>query len=63
MSAKSGILRGVFKIAIEAGARYDNPALAATWVKEHTKKQSSCLNPISLKNSSRRLEIHFAKFC
>ena len=34
-----GILRRIFKIAIEAGARYDNPALAATWVKEHTKKQ------------------------
>ena len=33
------ILRRVFKIAIEAGARYDNPALAAKWVKEHTKKQ------------------------
>jgi site-specific recombinase XerD len=34
-----GILRRVFKIAIDAGARYDNPALAAKWVKEHTKKQ------------------------
>jgi integrase len=34
-----GILRRVFKIAIEAGGRYENPALAATWVKEHTKKQ------------------------
>lgn len=34
-----GILRRIFKIAIEAGARYDNPALAAIWVKEHTKKQ------------------------
>ena len=33
------ILRRVLKIAIEAGARYDNPALAAKWVKEHTKKQ------------------------
>jgi integrase len=33
------ILRRVFKIAIEAGARYDNPALGAKWVKEHTKKQ------------------------
>ena len=34
-----GILRRIFKIAIEAGARYDNPALAAIWVKEHTSKQ------------------------
>ncbi|MGA9450528.1 MAG: site-specific integrase [Verrucomicrobiia bacterium] len=34
-----GILRRIFKIAIEAGARYDNPALAAIWVKEHTNKQ------------------------
>lgn len=34
-----GILRRIFKIAIDAGARYDNPALAAKWVKEHTKKQ------------------------
>jgi integrase len=34
-----GIPRRVFKITIEAGARYDNPALAAKWVKEHTKKQ------------------------
>jgi len=34
-----GILRHVFQIAIEAGARYDNPALAAKRVKEHTKKQ------------------------
>ena len=34
-----GILRRVFKIAMEAGARYDNPALAAKWIKEHTKKQ------------------------
>jgi len=33
------ILRRVLKIAIEAGARYDNPALAAKWVKEHAKKQ------------------------
>jgi integrase len=33
------ILRHVFQIAIEAGARYDNPALAAKRVKEHTKKQ------------------------
>lgn len=34
-----GILRRIFKIAIDAGARYDNPALAAKWVKEHTTKQ------------------------
>ncbi len=34
-----GILRRIFKIAIEAGARYDNPASAAIWIKEHTKKQ------------------------
>jgi integrase len=34
-----GILRRIFKLTIEAGARYDNPALAAKWVKEHTKKQ------------------------
>jgi integrase len=34
-----GILRRIFKIAIEAGARYDNPALAAIWIKEHTSKQ------------------------
>jgi integrase len=34
-----GILRRIFKIAIEVGARYDNPALAATRVKEHTEKQ------------------------
>jgi integrase len=34
-----GILRHVFQIAIEAGARYDNPALAAKRVKQHTKKQ------------------------
>jgi integrase len=33
------ILRQVFQIAMEAGARYDNPALAAKRVKEHTKKQ------------------------
>jgi hypothetical protein len=33
-----GILRRIFKIAVEAGARYDNPALAAKWVKEHTKE-------------------------
>ena len=33
------ILRHVFQIAIEAGARYDNPALAAKRVKERTKKQ------------------------
>jgi len=33
------ILRHVFQIAIEAGARYDNPALAAKRVKEHTEKQ------------------------
>ncbi len=33
------ILRQVFQIAIEAGARYDNPALAAKRVKERTKKQ------------------------
>jgi site-specific recombinase XerD len=33
------ILRHVFLIAIEAVARYDNPALAAKRVKEHTKKQ------------------------
>jgi len=32
-------LRHVFQIAIEAGARYDNPALAAKRVKERTKKQ------------------------
>lgn len=31
--------RRVFQIAIDAGVRYDNPALAAIWVKEHTKKQ------------------------
>lgn len=40
-----GILRRVFKIAIEAGARYDNPALAAKWVKEHTKKQIKLPEP------------------
>ena len=34
-----GILRNIFKIAVEAGARYDNPALAAKRVKERTKKQ------------------------
>jgi integrase len=34
-----GLLRNVFQIAIEAGARYDNPALAAKRVKPHTKKQ------------------------
>jgi integrase len=34
-----GILRRIFKIAIEAGARYDNPALAAKRVEEHTEKQ------------------------
>ncbi len=34
-----GILRHVFQIAIEAGARYDNPALAAKRTKQHTKKQ------------------------
>ena len=34
-----GILRHVFQIAIEAGARYDNPAVAAKRIKEHTKKQ------------------------
>jgi integrase len=35
----ASILRHVFQIAIEAGARYDNPALAAKRVKERTKKQ------------------------
>ncbi|MDE3067476.1 MAG: site-specific integrase [Verrucomicrobiota bacterium] len=40
-----GILRRVFKIAIEAGARYDNPALAALWVKEHTNKQIKLPEP------------------
>ena len=34
-----GILRQIFKIAVDVGARYDNPALAAGRVKEHTKKQ------------------------
>jgi integrase len=34
-----GLLRNIFKIAIEAGARYDNPATAAKRVKPHTKKQ------------------------
>jgi integrase len=34
-----GLLRNVFQIAIEAGARYDNPAQAAKRVKPHTKKQ------------------------
>lgn len=34
-----GILRHVFQVAIEAGARYDNPALAAKRTKPHTKKQ------------------------
>jgi len=33
------ILRHVFQITIEAGARYDNPALAAKRVKERTEKQ------------------------
>jgi len=33
------ILRHVFQIAIENGARYDNPALAAKRAKERTKKQ------------------------
>ena len=33
------ILRRVFQIAIEAGARYDNPALAALRVKQRTLKQ------------------------
>jgi integrase len=32
------ILRKVFEIAIEAGARYDNPGMAAKRVKEHTEK-------------------------
>jgi integrase len=34
-----GLLRQVFEIAIEAGARYDNPALAAKRVKERAQKQ------------------------
>ena len=33
-----GILRGVFKIAIESGARYDNPGLAVKRVRERTEK-------------------------
>lgn len=33
------ILRNVFQIAIENGARYDNPALAAKRIKERTKKR------------------------
>jgi site-specific recombinase XerD len=33
------IVRHVFQIAIEAGARYDNPALAAKRVREHTAKK------------------------
>ena len=33
------ILRHVFQIAIENGARYDNPAIAAKRVKERTKKR------------------------
>ena len=32
------ILRKVFEIAVESGARYDNPGMAAKRVKEHTKK-------------------------
>ena len=32
------LLRKVFEIAVEAGARYDNPALGARRVKEHTSK-------------------------
>ena len=34
-----GILRRIFQIAIDSGARYDNPALAAIWIKEHTNKK------------------------
>jgi hypothetical protein len=34
-----GLLRNVFQIAIDAGARYDNPALAAKRVKPHTKSR------------------------
>ena len=41
------ILRHVFKIAIEAGARYDNPALAAKRVMELTKKQIMLPEPLS----------------
>jgi integrase len=33
------ILRNVFRIAIEYGARYDNPAVAANRVRERTEKQ------------------------
>jgi integrase len=40
-----GILRRIFKIAIEAGARYDNPALAAKRVKEHTSKHIKLPEP------------------
>jgi integrase len=32
------IIRKVFEIAMESGARYDNPGLAAKRVKEHTSK-------------------------
>src|SRR6185437_5333978 len=34
-----GILRRIFQIAIDSGARYDNPVLAAIWIKEHTNKK------------------------
>ena len=33
------ILRRVFAIAIESGARYDNPALSAQRVKQRTRKR------------------------
>ena len=40
-----GILRHVFQVAIEAGARYDNPALAAKRTKQRTKKQIKLPEP------------------
>ena len=39
------IVRHVFQIAIEAGARYDNPALAAKRVREHNAKQIKLPEP------------------
>ena len=55
-----GILRHVFQIAIEAGARYDNPALAAKRVKQQSKL--ICRNHTSLNSLSRRSGIQEAVF-
>jgi len=49
-----GILRRVFAVAIESGARYDNPALSAQRVKQRTRKRIELRRLHSLNGSSPR---------